>query len=148
MESKARKQSTSVELGFGVFRMNSSSRDFTLRVPTNYLNDYASAFQTALHLFEVAELTEFLPSPDHPRYLEILCELVRIELVHGWKIDKPTSLDTYLQRYPQINEKPAFLYRIANEEFSLRRKAGQNPTLAEYRNRLDADLDDWPTTIV
>lgn len=128
--------------------MNSSHRQLTLRVPTDLFNDYSSAFQTALNLFGIAELTEFLPPRDHPRYTELLCELVRIELVHGWKMGQPTSLDIYQKRYPELNERPALLYRIACEEFALRRKAGQNPSLPEFGNPLGANPEDWPTAKV
>jgi len=116
-----------------------------LRVEPDTLNDHATAFQTALDLFGVAELTEFLPPREHPAYLVILGELVRLELAHGWKTGNPTSLDVYHERYPDLAAEPVLLYKIVCEEYTQRKNAGERPNMAEYRRRLAIEQDDWPT---
>jgi eukaryotic-like serine/threonine-protein kinase len=125
--------------------MNSSNRDFTVRLDPDSIRQHVAAFRTALELFGTAELTEFLPPREHAKYLEILSELIRLDMAHGWKIGKSTSLETYRTRFPDLGAKPALLYKIACEEFLLRKEAGEHPTMAEYRRRLELDHDDWPT---
>lgn len=128
--------------------MNSSVRDFTVRLDSDSLRDYLTAYRTALTLFPAPSLNDFLPSATHPRFLEILSELIRLDLVHGWKAGRPTSLEEYQERFPELRTRPVLLYKIACEEFLLRRQAGENPTMAEYRQRISVDQDDWPTTRV
>ena len=128
--------------------MNPSSRSFTVRVPANAVDDHVAAFRTALELFGTAELTEFLPPSEDSKRLEILCELVRLELGHGWKIGRPTSLDTYQIRYPELRAQPVYLYRIAMDEFHHRRSAGENPSMAEYRQHIEFESQEWPSARV
>jgi eukaryotic-like serine/threonine-protein kinase len=125
--------------------MNSASRPRTVRISHDALNDHVTAYQTALDLFGQAELAEFLPSRDHARYLEILCELVRADLSHGWQTGKPTALDTYQVRYPELFANAVMLFRLAQHEFLLRQLAGENPSMSEYCKRFDLNSDEWPT---
>jgi hypothetical protein len=111
--------------------MNSVSRPVTVRIFQDSLRDHKADFQTALDLFGTAELAEFLPPREHNRYLEILCELVRVELAHGWKIQAPTDLDTYRFRYPELFADAVLAYRLAQDDFDLRRRAGEDPPLPE-----------------
>ena len=128
--------------------MDSSTRNFTVRLPSDSIYDHVSAFRTALALFRSADLREFLPPRDHPKYLEILVELLRLDLAHGWQAGNPVPLDVYQARFPDLNVKPILLYKLACEEFLLRRKAGENPSMADYRRRFDLDANEWPTARV
>jgi serine/threonine protein kinase/Flp pilus assembly protein TadD len=98
-----------------------------VRIPTDALDDHVSAFRTALGLFGAAELADFLPPPDHPRYLEILCELIRVELAHGWRTGQPTSVESYRDRYPELFADPVLAYRVAQDDFQARQEAGDLP---------------------
>jgi serine/threonine protein kinase/lipoprotein NlpI len=125
--------------------MNSASRHRTLRTIEDPLNDHVCAFRTALDLYGSAELSEFLPPHEHTKYLEIVCELVCMELAHGWQTAKPTTLETYQVRYPELFANPVLLYRVAQHELLLRQQAGENPSMAEYCRRFDLDSVDQPT---
>src|SRR5205085_2524455 len=127
------------------FGMSSTSRDFTVRLQSDLLHDHVVAFQTALDLFGQADLGDFLPPRDHPRFLDVLGELVRLELKQGWKTGQPTSLETYRTRYPELAARPLLLYKLVGEEFLLRRQAGENPSMADYRRRFELDPNEWPT---
>src|ERR1700686_290524 len=105
--------------------MNSASRDFTVRVSQNPLTDHLSAFRTALDLFGAAELADFLPAREDPRYLEVLGALVRVEMAHAWT---PTAVETYRDRYPELFADAVLAYQIVQQDFQLRQKAGEAPT--------------------
>src|ERR1022692_4712659 len=111
--------------------MNSASRSRTVRVSQDALGDYVCAFRIALDLFGAVELSEFLPPRQHPKYLEVLAELVRMDLAHGWETGKPTPLEAYQARHPELFENAVLLYRVAQHEFLLRQLAGENPDMAE-----------------
>jgi len=108
--------------------MNSASRNMTVRLHQNSIADYIAAFRTAQDLFEKVEIASFLPPHDHPHYLEILSELVRLELARSWTLGKPIALAFYQARYPDLFANAALVYKIVVEEFRLRRQAGERPT--------------------
>lgn len=105
--------------------MNSVSRPFTVRVSHDSVDDHVRAFKTALDLFGAAELSEFLPLPEHVKYLDILTELVRLDLVHHWSSGAPIALETYQARYPELFASPAHAYQVTQEDYRLRREAGE-----------------------
>jgi serine/threonine protein kinase/Flp pilus assembly protein TadD len=107
-------------------RMNSASPSFTVRNQLDPDSDQVSAFRIALQLFGVAELSEFLPPREHPRYLEILSELVRTEMAHDARLGKPASLEIYRARYPDLFADPVLVYRITRAEFHHPQEAGEN----------------------
>lgn len=117
--------------------MNSLSRPFTVRIPQDSLNDHLAAFQLALDLFGSAELTEFLPPRDHPRYVDILGELVRAEIGHGWQQGRPTDLETYQRRFPDLFAHPALVFQLAQEDFQQRLQAGEKASMADYCQRFN-----------
>ncbi len=121
--------------------MNSLSRPFTVRLQPDSVADHASAFRTALDLFGKAELADFLPDRDHPRFFEILCELVRLELAHSWKIGKPIALEAFRSRHPELFTHPVLVYQVARTEFDLRCQAGEKPTMTEYSQRFHLKRD-------
>ena len=89
-------------------------------------------------------IEDCLPSPDQPQYLATLEELVSIELEFGWRAQKtsekdspqetPPKVETYLERFPRLNE-PAILLRLAKQEFLARHRFGDRPSVDEYRDR-------------
>src|SRR5437588_13004510 len=82
-----------------------------------------------------ADLSAFLPAAGHPRYREVLRELVRVDLEYGWRSGRRRRLEDYEARFPEIFQDPASLRAIVFEEIRLRRLAGENPTPAEYQPR-------------
>ena len=50
---------------------------------------------------EPADLAEFLPPRDHPQYLAILCELIRVDLEYSWQDGRPHRLDSLPRPVPR-----------------------------------------------
>ena len=102
------------------------------------------AYEAALARDGKAELARYAPAPDHPDYLSILCELVRVDLEHQWLRGRAPLLETYRQLFPAVFEDPDLLHAMAYEEYRLRQQAGEVPTPAEYRRRFGLADRDWP----
>jgi serine/threonine protein kinase/tetratricopeptide (TPR) repeat protein len=112
------------------------------------IDEIVDAYETARALGDPADLEVFLPPPDHPEYLAILCELIRVDLEHCWRDGCPHRLDHYRGRFPELFQHRRFVQEIAFEEFRLRRQAGEDPSPLEYRRRYGADTLDWPSSFL
>ena len=84
--------------------MNSVTPTLAIRNPGNTVEDAVAAFRIALDQYSDPELRDFAPREDHPAHQEILCELIRTELVHRWNSGTPTPLEYYVERYPELFE--------------------------------------------
>src|SRR4051812_32638566 len=82
-----------------------------------------------------AELAAYLPGPDDPLYLSVLCELVRVDLEYGWTRGRPRPLEAYRDEFPALFRDPERLREVAFEENRLRRQAGETPAPDEYFRR-------------
>ncbi len=100
---------------------------------------YLEAFETARAADPAADLAAYLPPADHPLFLPVLEELIRIDLEHHWRRNQPRWLEDYLNRFPQLLEASASVRTLAFEEFRLRRRSGQSPTADEYKVRFGID---------
>jgi serine/threonine protein kinase/Flp pilus assembly protein TadD len=112
------------------------------------VDEVVDAYEAARALGDRADLAVFLPPPDHPEYLAILCELVRVDLEYSWRDGRPNRLDHYRSRFPELFRDRRWLQEIAFEEFRLRRQAGEDPSPLEYRRRFGADTLDWPSSFL
>jgi serine/threonine protein kinase/regulator of sirC expression with transglutaminase-like and TPR domain len=110
------------------------------------VDEIVDAYEAARSLGDPADLTVFLPPRDHPEYLAILCELVRVDLEYSWQDGRPNRLDHYRGRFPELFQERRWVQEIAFEEFRLRRSAGEDPSPLEYRRRFGADTLDWPSS--
>jgi eukaryotic-like serine/threonine-protein kinase len=111
------------------------------------LDEILDAFETARARGERADLAEFLPPRDHPQYLAILCELIRVDLEYSWQDGRPHRLAHYRGRFPELFEDRQCFEEITFEEFRLRRQAGEHPSPREYRRRFGAGTLDWPSSL-
>jgi serine/threonine protein kinase/tetratricopeptide (TPR) repeat protein len=108
------------------------------------LDNFVEAYETAQAQSEQVDLGEFLPAADHPLYLSVLCELVRVELEYSWQRGRPQSLESYRARFPQLFRHPERVQEIAYEEYRLRRQAGEAVRPAEYQQRYGIPTTGWP----
>ncbi len=107
------------------------------------LDQFVSAFESA-HVRGTAEdLADFLPSNQHPQYLDILCEIVRIDLEFHWRGGQPRRLGDYCERFPELFANRQTLEAVCFEEFRLRRLAGEAVSPREYERRYGVDSGDW-----
>jgi serine/threonine protein kinase/tetratricopeptide (TPR) repeat protein len=112
------------------------------------IDDIVEAYESARARGDRVDLAGFLPPPDHPEYLPILCELVRVDLEYSWQDGRPNRLDHYRGRFPELFQDRRWVQEIAFEEFRLRRQAGEDPSPLEYRRRFGADTLDWPSSFL
>jgi hypothetical protein len=94
-----------------------------------------------------ANLAEFLLKPEHPLYLVVLRELVRVDMEYGWQYGKPHYLEEYLHTFPLLAAHPDALHDVGFEEFRLRKQAGQRVVRSEYQQRFGIDTACWPLFI-
>jgi serine/threonine protein kinase/Tfp pilus assembly protein PilF len=90
-----------------------------------------------------AELSEFLPPPDHPHYQNVLVELVRVDLELRFRRGRRKRIEAYLEEFPGLRQDREALDSIAYEEYRLRCRARECPAVAEYQERFGIDLADW-----
>jgi eukaryotic-like serine/threonine-protein kinase len=108
------------------------------------MGEIIEAFEAALARDGAAALADFVPRPDHPDRLKILCELVRVDLEHQWQSGQPPPLEHYRKLFPAVFEDPELLGAIAYEEFRLRQQAGEHPAPSEYAGRYGLEGCNWP----
>jgi serine/threonine protein kinase len=100
---------------------------------------YVEGFEAARATDPHADFVPFLPPANHPLYVPVLEELVRIDLEQHWLRGEPRWLEDYISRFPQLLEASASVRTLAFEEFRLRRRAGQSPSADEYKKRFGID---------
>lgn len=94
-----------------------------------------------------ADIAEFAPPPDHPGYLAILCELIRVDLEYGWRRGRLDPLDGYRERFPEVFRDSRLAGEIAFEASRLRRQTDEGaPALGAGVGDAD-DLFDLPEGI-
>jgi eukaryotic-like serine/threonine-protein kinase len=108
------------------------------------IDDFVAAFEAASARGGPADLADFLPPRDHPLYLEVLRELVRVDLELGWEHGRPSALEAYRRRFPELFQDRTSVNAIAFEEYRLRRAAGETPLPVEYEQAYGASVSNWP----
>jgi eukaryotic-like serine/threonine-protein kinase len=120
--------------------------DSPSRSPWPGVGQVVESFEAALAEGGVAHLADFAPTPDHPEQMEILCELVRVDLEHGWERGRPRRLEEYRELFPSLFQDPRLVYEMAYEEYRLRLQAGEAPTPVEYLRRFEIEVRSWPSS--
>ncbi len=91
-----------------------------------------------------ADIAEFLPDREHPQYVEIACELVRVDLEYSFERGQPKRLDDYRSVCCDLFDDRHCLEQAAFEEYRLRHRSGELVTPGEYRARYGIETDRWP----
>jgi serine/threonine protein kinase/lipoprotein NlpI len=99
------------------------------------LDKFVAAFEAAYVLDSAADLDRFLPPIDHPRYADVLCELVRVDLEFAWDRGEERRVESYRDRFPALFRHATHLAALIHEEIRLRRASGETPDPAEYAQR-------------
>jgi serine/threonine protein kinase/Flp pilus assembly protein TadD len=107
------------------------------------LNDFIWAYENAQQNGDAGALADFLPSPEHPLYLDVLRELIRIDLEYRWDRGQPRPLEDYREHFPELFRNQASLQAIAYEEYRLRQQAGAHPLPREYEERFGVTTTGW-----
>ncbi|MFN4259642.1 MAG: protein kinase domain-containing protein [Gemmataceae bacterium] len=93
-------------------------------------------------------MATFLPPADHPLYLAVLSELVRVDLEYSWQRGQPHPLNAYRVRFPELFQNPTLIREIAFEEYRLRLQAGEAVLPSEYRILYHIETRDWPLPLM
>ena len=112
------------------------------------VDEAVEAYESARARDGQIDLDAFVPDADHPLYLSILCELVRVELEYSWRNGRPKRMDHYRARFPELFRDGKWVQEIAFEEYRQRRQAGEDPSPLEYRRCFGADTLDWPSSFL
>ncbi len=103
------------------------------------LDGYVEAFESAARVRDV-DLADFLPPPAHPKYHDVLLELVRADLEFRWDRGESPRAEDYRRRFPTLFARPEWAQQVAAEEFRLRQAAGETPDPVEFHHRLGVEL--------
>lgn len=125
---------------------HSEAPAFTGLPEVSRIHEFLEAFEEARASEPDAPLERFLPAPGHPLRSEVLHEIIRIDMEHGWARGQARPLTEYQARYPEAFEEPDCAAELAFEEYRQRLQAGERPKAAEYAARFGVDTSDWPAT--
>lgn len=119
----------------------------TSQAPPKWLeiDKFVEAFEQACASSGEARMADFLPARDHPFFIPILCELVRVDLELAWVRGQPRGLEEYLAAFPCLKEDRESLQDLAFEHFRQRGQHGEHPAREEYQGRFGVDTRLWPS---
>ena len=113
------------------------------------LEEFSRAWQQA----ESVDLARFLPPADDPLRGVFLREFIKTDLEQHWKRGQPICLEVYLQKFPELKDEPEHLPQLLQEEYGVRQRHGDKPSLSSYRSRfpdqfeaLERRVQDSPQT--
>lgn len=75
-----------------------------------------------------------------------LLDLLKADQRSRWQLGDSVSVETYLDRHPQLRADPQAILDLIGSEIELRRDRGETPTLTEYVQRfekLETPLQEW-----
>jgi serine/threonine protein kinase/tetratricopeptide (TPR) repeat protein len=101
---------------------------------------WIAAFEAARAHDPQADLARFLPPAADPLRRDVLRELIRIDLeLHG----PARRVESYVQRFPELQGDRDGLAAIAFEEYRQRRQAGEAVRPEDYQERLGVTVAGW-----
>src|SRR4051794_16777565 len=106
------------------------------------IDPFIDAYESAQVRDGRADLSDYLPAPESPLYLSVLCELVRVDLEYAWERGEPRRLEDFLDHFPTLATDPERLRQVAFEEWRPRRQVGEDPAPEEFLRRFGIDAPD------
>jgi hypothetical protein len=83
---------------------------------------------------ERVDLAEFLAACPAPQPTQLV-GLLLIDQSQRWNVGERIPVESYLRRYPTLEDHPEAVVELVYGEFQLREEHGERPTLEEYRWR-------------
>lgn len=99
------------------------------------LQQLASRFESACRTDGTVDLDRFLPPVGDPLRQTALLELIKTDLEYRWKQGRITGLESYLERYSELNGVEGVSARLIYEEYRVRHLYGDRPQLDTYQVR-------------
>jgi eukaryotic-like serine/threonine-protein kinase len=109
------------------------------------VDEVVEAYEAAQARDGYADIEAFVPSTEHPEYLEILCELVRVDLEYAWRRGEPCPVEAYQERFPGLFQDRRLSQEIRFEEMRLKLQAEES---LEASPGSKADLKNGPSPLV
>jgi eukaryotic-like serine/threonine-protein kinase len=103
--------------------------------PDIELDEFIAAFESAI----AADPAAFLPPANHPLYIPVQCELVRVDLEIAWGRGDERRVEDYRSRFPALFAHPVSLQAVVREEMRLRAAAGEKPDESELIERFGSE---------
>jgi serine/threonine protein kinase/Tfp pilus assembly protein PilF len=125
-------------------RQRSKGIPLMVQVSWEQREQFIAAFEAGRANDPQADLAAFLPPADHPLRREVLCELIRIDLEQRRPGDVAVSVESYLERFPELAADPAGLSAVAFEDYRQRCLAGERVQPEDYERRLGVAIESWP----
>ncbi|MDB5387912.1 MAG: tetratricopeptide repeat protein [Planctomycetaceae bacterium] len=108
------------------------------------IDEFLEAYDLAWNGANVPEIEKFVPDRDHPRYFDVLLELIRVDLELRWENGCPKLLDEYRSAFPECLNNATALTHVAFEEYRARRRAGEPVMPRDYAEQFGIATADWP----
>ncbi len=114
--------------------------DSLAKVVEDYLGDFQTTQVTGL----APRIEDYLPDPDHPRYVPVLVELVKIDMRERWDLGEQPPPEVYFQRFPRLFPDLAARVDLLFEDYRQHLLAGGGADPENYRQRFGIDVSAWP----
>ena len=82
-----------------------------------------------------ADLTEFLPAPQHPHRVQILAKLIKIDQEHRWKSNDQKLLEQYLKEWPELTDNRTVIIDLLRAECVTRERFGRRARYFDIKRR-------------
>ncbi len=102
-------------------------------------------FESSWSAADRPSIEGFLPDPSHPKYLELLAELIRCDMEFAWDAGIKETTEQLTAPFPMIRDSREHLEAIAFEEYRLRHAAGEAVSPVDFHRRLGISTEGWPT---
>ncbi|GIW78641.1 MAG: hypothetical protein KatS3mg105_0448 [Gemmatales bacterium] len=108
---------------------------------------FEKAWQTVHDVQAAPELTQFLPPVDDPLRSVVLLELVKTDLEIRWRRGQPAKVEDYLRRFSELGTSDNVSAKLLYEEFRVRHRYGDRPSLDEYKNRFPTVYEEFASLV-
>jgi serine/threonine protein kinase/tetratricopeptide (TPR) repeat protein len=109
------------------------------------IEDYVYAFEDAWQSGTQPEIEDHL-AVESEQHEEVLSELAHIDFEYRLKAGENIRVESYLQRFPELNA-PETLLSLAQLEFTIRRRCGDSVSLDEFVERFPQHRDSLTTEL-
>jgi serine/threonine protein kinase len=93
------------------------------------------------------DLSPYLPGPGDPLRLPSLFELIKADLACRWQRGLPTSLEMYVEKFPEIGPIEKVSPKLIYEEYRIRTEHGFPAPLTQYKSRFPSQFDELESLI-
>lgn len=108
------------------------------------LDEIVELFEDRWHQTGDANVKDFLPPSDHPRFEEITRELLCIDMERRAKTGSSKSVEEYKNEFPDLLSHEAILEGLAFEEYRLLSSQDANLTPTAFAQKYGIRTQHWP----